>query len=172
MIQTLLASGTLLDQLGINLKVLGTQIVIFVITFVILSRLLFGRALSFMQAREEEIRKSGEAIARDRVEVARLTKEYEVHLAKIDQEAYDKTQLVLKEALSQSAQTIAGAQAQAQEETEQALVRIAQEEKDVSVRLRAEVTRLCLAASEKALGMKLDPATYGPEVEKFISGRS
>jgi F0F1-type ATP synthase membrane subunit b/b' len=99
-------------------------------------------------------------------------KEYEARIARIDQEAYDQAQAVLKEALSQSEKTVASAQAQAHEETERAVAQIAKEEKDVSVPLRAEVTRLALVASEKALGIKLDPATYGPEIERFVSERS
>ena len=55
MISSLLASGGLLDDLGINGKVVATQVVIFVTTFLLLGRILFGRALSHLQQREDEV---------------------------------------------------------------------------------------------------------------------
>src|SRR6185503_15750021 len=99
MISTLLASGGLLDDLGINGKFVATQVVIFVTTFLLLARILFGRALGHLQQREEEIQKAHDAIQHDRAEVERMTKEYEAPLAKVDKEGYDKTQEILKEAL-------------------------------------------------------------------------
>ena len=82
MISTLLASG-LLDDLGVNFRVLGTQVVIFIITFIVLSRVLFGRVLDHMKRREEEIRRSTETIERDRQEVERMTAEYQASVVKV-----------------------------------------------------------------------------------------
>ena len=145
MISTLLASGNLLDDLGINGVVWATQVVIFVITFLVLSRLLFGRALGHMQQREEEIRKAHEAIQRDRAEVERMTKEYEAHLAKVDKEGYDKTQEILREALAAAQASVAKAQADAKAETERA---------------------------EKVMDTAVDAAAAGAAVQKLIQGRS
>src|SRR5688572_11266544 len=118
--ETLLASGGILEDMGINLKVWATQVVIFVITFLILSRLLFGRVMANVTRREDEIRKAQESVAHDRSEVARMMKEYEGHLAKADKEAYDRTQVFLKEAISQSQAMVAKAQADARQEVERA----------------------------------------------------
>src|SRR5437762_14019447 len=104
------SEGALLESLGINIRVLLTQVVIFSITFIALSRILFGKALGFMKKREEEVASSHEAIERDKAEVARLTKEYEAHIAKVEKEAYDKTQEILKEALAAAAASVAKAQ--------------------------------------------------------------
>jgi F0F1-type ATP synthase membrane subunit b/b' len=126
MISALLASG-LLDDLGINLKVLVTQVVIFSITFLLLSRVLFGKALDFMKKREEDVRASHEAITRDRAEVARLTKEYEAHIAKVEKQAYERTQEILKEALAAAGASVARAQADAKSEMERAVGQMARE---------------------------------------------
>jgi len=169
----LLASGGgLLDQLGVNLVVVATQVVIFVITFILLARILFGRALGHMQQREEEIRKAQASISHDRAEVERMTKEYEAQLAKVDKEGYDKTQEILKEALATAQAAIAKAQADAKAETERAVAEIAREKRDSLVKLRAEVTRMTLEVTEKVLDTKLDPAVHGAQVQKFIQERS
>jgi F0F1-type ATP synthase membrane subunit b/b' len=169
----LLASGGgLLDDLGVNLVVVATQVVIFVITFLLLGRILFGRALGHLQQREAEIKKAHDAIQHDRAEVERMTKEYEAQLAKVDKEGYDKTQEILKEALATAQAAIAKAQADAKAETERAVAEIAREKRDSLVKLRAEVTRLTLEVTEKVLDTKLDPAVHGAQVQKFIQERS
>jgi len=169
----LLASGGgLLDQLGVNLVVVATQVVIFVITFILLARILFGRALGHMQQREEEIRKAQASISHDRAEVERMTKEYEAHLAKVDKEGYDKTQEILKEALAAAQAAVAKAQADAKAETDRAAAEIAREKRESLAQLRSEVTRLTLQVAEKVMDTRLDPATHGAAVQKYIQERS
>ena len=171
MISTLLASG-LLDDLGINFKVVAVQVVIFVVTFVLLSRILFGRALGHMQQREQEIKKAHDAIRKDRADVERMTKEYEAHIAKVDKEGYDKTQEILKEAMAMAQANVAKAQGDAKAQTERALADIGREKKDAMVQLRTDVTRLSLEVAEKAMATRLDPAVHGAAVQKFIQERS
>ena len=166
------AEGGLLEGLGINLKVLATQVVIFSVTFLVLSRTLFGKALGFMRKREEEVKTSHEAIARDRAEVERLTKEYEAHLAKVEKDAYEKTQAIVKEALAAAAATVGKAQADAKAEVERAAAEIAGEKREGLAQLRAEVVRLTIGAAEKVLDTRLDPAAAGAAVQKFVQERS
>jgi F-type H+-transporting ATPase subunit b len=172
MIASLLASGGLLDDLGINGKVVATQVVIFVTTFLVLGRILFGRALGHLQQREAEIKKAHDAIAHDRAEIERMTREYGAHLAKVDKEGYDKTQEMLKEALAAAQASVAKAQADAKAETERASAEIAREKREGLAQLRAEVTRLTHEVAEKVLDTKLDPAASGAVVSKFMQGRS
>jgi len=172
MISTLLASGGLLQDLGINPVVLATQVVVFVITFLLLSRILFGRALGYMQQRENEIQKAHDAIKHDRAEVERLTKEYEAQLAKVDKQGYDKTQEILKEALAAAQANVAKAQGDAKAQTERAVADIAREKKETMERLRSDVTRLTLEVAGKAMDTRLDPNVHGAAVAKFIQERS
>lgn len=172
MISTLLASGDILQDLGINPIVLATQVVIFVITFLLLSRILFGRSLANMQQREEEVRKAEEAIKRDRAEVERMTKDYEAHLAKVDKEGYDRTQKILSEALAAGQASVGKAQAEARARSESAIAQIGHEKKGTLETLRSDVTRLTLEVAEKVLDTRLDPNVHGAEVRKFIQERS
>src|SRR5258708_29118019 len=171
MSSALLASGGLLQDLGINPVVLATQVVIFVITFLLLSRILFGRALGFMQQREEEIKKAHDAIRHDRAEVERMSREDEAHLAKVDKEGYDKTQALLKDALAAAQASIAQAQADAKAESERAVAEIAREKKASLVQLRSDVTRLTLDVAEKVMDTKLDAGAQ-TAVQKYIQERS
>jgi len=167
----LLASGGLLEQLGINPVVVATQVVIFVITFLMLSRILFGRALGFMQQREDEIKKAQDAIQHDRAEVERMTKEYEAHIAKVDKEGYDKTQALLKEALATAQGNVARAQTDAKAQVEKAMAEIVQSKKDSLVQLRTQVARLTVDVVEKVLDTKLDAGAQAA-AQKYIQERS
>ncbi|HUR37961.1 MAG TPA: ATP synthase F0 subunit B [Planctomycetota bacterium] len=171
MISALLASGGLLQDLGINPVVVATQVVVFVITFLLLSRILFGRALGFMLQREEEIRKSHDAVAHGRAEVERMTKEYEAHLAKVDKEAYDKTQALLREALAESQGAVAKAQTNAKAQVEKALAEIAQSKKDNLTQLRSQVAKLTVDVVEKVLDTKLDAGAQAA-AQKYVQERS
>ena len=165
------SEGGLLESLGINIRVLLTQVVIFSITFLALSRVLFGKALGFMKKREDEVKSSNETIERDKAEVARLTKEYEAHIAKVEKEAYDKTQEILKEALAAAAASVAKAQADAKAEVERAQIEIAREKKEGLAQLQAEVARLTQGVAEKVMDTKLDPAAAGAAVQKVLAER-
>lgn len=169
---SLLAAGGLLEQLGINPVVLGTQVVVFVITFLLLSRILFGRSLGHMQQREEEIRKGRDAVKHDLAEVERMSKEYEAAIAKVDKEGYDRTQEILREAIAAAQSSVAKAQAEAKDLSDKALAEIAGSKKDTLSKLRSDVTKLTLDLTEKVLDTKLDPAVHGPAVQKFIQERS
>ena len=166
------AEKGLLDTLGINLWVLGTQVVIFAVTFLLLSRILFGRSLAHMRQREEEIRKAQEAIQRERAEVERMSREVEAHLAKVDKQGYDRTQEILKEALAAAQAAVAKAQADAKAEIDRSAAQVAREKQESLVQLRTEVTRLTLSLAEKVMETKLDPALHGAAVQKFVQERS
>lgn len=172
MVEPLLASGGLLEDLGIKLPVLLTQVVIFSITFLALSRILFGRVLSNMQRREGESQEGQAALERDRAELKRLAAEYEAAIARVDKESYDRTQAMLKEALATASAGVAQAQAQARSEVEKALAQIALEKQEASSKVRADIARLTLEVVEKAMETRLDPATHGATVQKFLAERS
>ncbi|MBV8880450.1 MAG: hypothetical protein JO332_10830, partial [Planctomycetaceae bacterium] len=99
------------------------------------------------------------------------TKEYEAHLARVDKEGYDKTQAILKDALSASQASVGKAQADAKAESERAIAEIAREKKASLAQLRSEVTRLTLDVAEKVMETKLDGNAQGA-VQKFIQERS
>lgn len=165
----ILASG-LLEDLGINFKVLGVQVAIFLTTFVVLSRILFARVLDQMRRREEEIRRAHEAIARDRAQVEEMARTYQERLAKIDKQAYEKMQEIYREALAAAARIVSVAQSEARAQVEQARAEIGREKADAQEKLRAEVARLTFDAVERVLESRLDPKVHGPALEKFLAG--
>ncbi len=151
--------GKLLVDLGINWKILAIQVVIFVTTFLLLSKLLFGRVLSHLQQREADQASLGERVRKNQEETARAAKEYEAKIAQVEKEAYGKLQEILKEALDAKAKIVAEAQKQARAEVEAARAAIAAEKSKAMEQLRAEVARLARESAQRILEEPVDEAT-------------
>jgi F-type H+-transporting ATPase subunit b len=152
----LAAEGGILFDLGINLKVVAVQIVIFLTTFFILRSLLFVPVMKFMTEREAEAERAAERIRHERLEGERLAKEYEAHLARIDKEAWERLQSVLKEAMEVRAKLAAEAQQRAAQETKAALAVIARERDAAMESLRKEVPAMSKQAVERVLGVPVE----------------
>lgn len=151
----LLAEGLLTD-LGINFKILLVQAAIFIVTFAILRRLLFARMLGFMTAREAEIERALATIHRDRTEVEKFSAEYEANIARIEKEAYDRMQVILKEGLEAKARISGQAQQQAAAEVKAALAAIGKEKEGALATLRKDVAEISRQAVERVLGVPVD----------------
>ncbi len=169
---TVWLAASLLDELGLNFKVLGVQVAIFLTTFVVLSRFLFGRVLGHLQRREQEIRESEESIARERSSAEEMSRQYRAHLVRIDKEAYERMQDVYRETLVATGKTVAAAQGEARRQVEKARIEIAKEKSQASSQLRSEVARLTFDAVERALETRLDPQTHRAVVEAFLAGKA
>lgn len=163
-----LIAGDVLKDLGINFKVLGTQVVIFLITFLVLSRILFGRVLSHLRRREEEVRQREEGIARQRQEIDTLAAQYEAHIAMVEKEAYDRMQAVLREGLKAGEGILAQAQQEAKQQIDSARKAIVQEREAAGERLRSEAVGMTLDACRKILQMPLNEAQDRPIVEEAV----
>jgi F-type H+-transporting ATPase subunit b len=163
--------GGLLTDLGINLPVLLTQVVVFSITFLALGRILFSTVLRRLQEREDELRKAHEAVGRDRAEAARLAADYEARLARSDQAAYERAQALLRDGLAQAQSVVARASAEAKLETDRAAAEIAAWRRSARPQLLADARRLALDLAGKALGGPLDAAA-GAAADRWLAGRS
>ena len=152
----LLAEGGILVDLGIRPQVVAVQIVIFLVTFFLLRKILFVPVMKFMTDREAEAERAAEKIRHDRLEAERLAKEYEAHLARIDKEAWERLQSLLKEALEARARVAAEAQQRASQETKAAMAAIARERDAALETLRKDVPAMARQAVERVLGVPLE----------------
>lgn len=159
----------LLDQLGINLKVLVVQIVAFILLFWILKKFLFGRIVGHLQSRSDEIKNTFAKIEADKTEIERLTKEYQDKLANIEKEAYAKFQEAAKKGVELKNEILQQAQQQAQKELEKARAEIEREKDKAKLELRQEVVKLSLIIAEKLVDATMDEKTNSKLVEKFLN---
>ena len=149
--------GGILDQLGINLKVVAVQVVIFLITIWVLYRFLFRPVTEFTERRDKEMDEAVAGIEKNRAEVERLAAEYRKKLDEIEKRAYDRLQEAIKEGLKAKAEIVAKAEKETRSLVEKARAEIEKEKAAAREALRAEVKRLALDAAERLTGRAPDP---------------
>ena len=159
----------MLEQLGINLKVVAVQVMAFLLLFAILYKFLFKRVADFMKSRTEGIEASFQKIEQDRVEIDRLTKEYQPHLANIEKEAYNRIKEAVKERIKAKNEIVAQAQTQAQQTLEKARNEIAREKEKCLFELRREVIGLSLQIAEKLTDATMNAEIHGKLVDGFLN---
>jgi F-type H+-transporting ATPase subunit b len=159
----------ILSDLGINPKVLAVQAFIFIVTFVVLKNLLFGRVMAHMKSREEEVKKQVDTIAHERAELGKLEKEYAAAIARIEKEAYDRLQAVLKEGMDARGKIVADAQKQASDEVKSALAAIAREKESALAALQDQVAALSRDSAQKVIEVPVDASAVDAAVRKGMS---
>ena len=160
---------SLLDSLGINLKVVVVQIIAFILVVYILNKFLFGRILQFLKTREDSIKNSFEDITKKQQDADKLMQEYKARITEIEKEAHVKMQEAVQEGLKLKTQIIEQARHQAQEDTKRAHESIKMEKEKAIIELRQQVISLTLQATEKILGESVDEALQTRLVDKYIN---
>jgi F-type H+-transporting ATPase subunit b len=153
----------------IDLQLLITHIVAFLLVLWLLRRFAWGPVLRFLEERRTRIAGEFEAIEDQRGEVAAIRQDYETRLSTIDEEARRKVQ----EAVAEGNALAARLKERAQEERRVKLERAAEEvrllEDSAAETLRQRTVALALQAAEKAIGERLDEQKHRALIEDFIS---
>ncbi len=152
----------------IDLQLLLTHVVGFLLVLWLLRRFAWGPVLGFLEQRRQKIQDEFDAIEKQRQEAARLKAEYEDHLRNIEVEARQKVQEAVKEGNAVAAKI----KERAQEERQQRLERAAEEvrllEESSKETLRKRTVELALRAAEKAVQEKLDDPKHEQLIGRFI----
>lgn len=152
----------------IDLSVLITHVIAFVIVLWILRRFAWGPVLGFLEARREKIAAEFSEIDQQRAEVATLKAEYEDHLRNIELEARARVQ----EAVAEGNAAADRIKERAQEERRQRLARAEEEvkllEEASAENLRRSTVDLALRAAEKAVHERLDDEKHREMMTRFL----
>jgi len=152
----------------IDLSVLITHVIAFVIVLWILRRFAWGPVLGFLEARREKIAAEFSEIDHQRAEVATLKAEYEDHLRNIESEARARVQ----EAVAEGNAAADRIKERAQEERQQRLARAEEEvkllEEASAENLRRNTVDLALRAAEKAVQERLDDEKHREMMTRFL----
>jgi F-type H+-transporting ATPase subunit b len=157
-------SEGLFESLGIDWKILGLQLIAFVILVTILAKFIYPQINAMLDRRDKQIKDTIQA-AKDHEKLAvEAEKKAKAALAKARQEAEDIIEIARRE----SADMVVTAEFDAKKKAE-GIVRAAQAEIDENVeiarqQLRNETSELVADATEKVAGLKL----HGDD-EKMVS---
>lgn len=157
-----------MEQLGINLGYLVSQLVNFTLLAVVLYLLLYKPVLRMLDQRKERIARSMADVDAARAAAANAQQEYDRKIA----EAQRRSQ----EIIAQAAQT--GEQAgteiknsairDAETIRQQAREDAAQEKAQILADAQKQIASLSMLATERVLGQALDPDLQGKLIDQFL----
>ena len=159
----------MLEQLGIDFKLVLVMLVGFLLLVFILSKFAFGPILSLLDNRQKSIQANIDEAQDRRNEMVNLQRDYEGRLAKIEEEARDKIQVAIKEAQVARDEIIAKAKA----DSEAILVRgreeLAIEKQKALIEMRDQVADLAIGAASRVVKTNLDGAGHARLVDDVIA---
>ncbi|MCA9727924.1 MAG: F0F1 ATP synthase subunit B [Candidatus Eisenbacteria bacterium] len=145
-----------------------TQIVGFLLVLWILRKYAWGPVVSTLESRRDKIRSDFEDIDRKKGEVASLQSKLEAELREIESQARAKIQEGVHEGERVGAEIKEKARQDAQAMIHRAGEQIEQDRNKAQVELRNQMVTMVIAAAEKILGEKLDPAAQKGQIDAFL----
>ena len=158
-----------MEQLGINLNFLITQIIHFLILLFLLKRFLYRPVLNMLDARRERIQESLAEAERVREEAAQARQEYEKQLEEERRRSQDAAQKAIQEAQKARETIVVEAQREAEEILARARVEAVREREQAMAELRDQVADLAVRASEKIVRTALDETMQRKIVSDFLT---
>jgi F-type H+-transporting ATPase subunit b len=157
-----------LEQLGINLGFLLSQLVNFILLVVLLRLVLYKPTLNMLRQRQERIARSMADADAARESAAKSQQEYDRRLV----EAQRKAQEIVGQAAQQAEQVAAGIRAEAQRDAEAIREKARQEAQEEKGRVLSEVqsqiASLSMLATERVLRQGLDEKTQRQLIEQSL----
>lgn len=155
--------------MNLQLAVIVTQILGFLIVLMVLRAFAWGPILKMLEERREKIRTSFQDIETQKQDVAALKHKYEDELKKIDAVARQRMNEVLAEAQKMAQDIEAAARERSQAEMTRLKAEIEQEYRSARVKLRDEIVNVALNAAERMVKEKLDRTRQSALVDQFLT---
>lgn len=158
-----------MEALGISPNLLITQILNFIILFVLLRLLLYKPILKMLNARKQKIQESLEYADKVKQDAAAQQKEFEKKLAETRRETQAAAASAAQVGEKERETIIAQARDEARKLVEQARGQIEYERKQMLAELREQVVRLSLLATSKVVSASLDENAQRKLVNEFLA---
>ena len=157
-----------LDQLGLNPRILLIQAVGFIVLYLLLRRFLFGPIQNVLEQRRMQVESSLDRAAEERQQAESLRADYEKHLAQIREEGRARIQEAVREGQEAREATLADARKQAEDILGRARAEIDLETRQAMLQLRQQVVDLAIEAARKVIRESLDEARHREVVDRAI----
>jgi len=149
-----------------------TQMLAFLILYLILKRFAFGPVLKAMDARRDRIAADFKEIDDRKEEVQKLMDDYEQRIATIEDEARARRRDAVQEGQRLAEQLKEDAHKEAEGLIDKARDLIETETAQASAELRDQIVELTIAAVEKVIRERLDDESHRRLISQFIDSVS
>ena len=162
-----------MEGLGIDLGVLISQIVNFVLLFLALYFLLFKRVLAMLDERRQKIQQGLERAERAEAEAARTEAVFQERMGQIEQERQAIIAEAREEAERLRAEAIGQARKEAREEAQRVLAQgreaFEAERQQAVADMRSQVVSLVLSATRTVVEESIDEPMQRRLIDRFLS---
>ena len=159
----------ILEQLGINFKLLFIQLLGFLLLLWMMKKFLWGRVLDMIQNRTAEIKNAFDHNEKTRTEVNALKEEYEQKL----QQALVEAESIVKDAVERAEQegraVIEKTRTEAEQIRAKSLADIQQEKKRVIAEIRTEVIQVSVEIAGRLIARQIDSSDVDRLTDEVIS---
>lgn len=155
-------------QDNIHLSEVFVQLLAFLIVFLTLKKFAWKPLLNVIRSRRERFENEWSDIEKMKAEVAKLEKDYQDHLRRIEEEARGRMQEAVQEGRRVAREIQEKARAESQASFEKAKDNIALEAEKARIELRRDIARLSLQVAEKILREKMDGAQQEKKAMEMI----
>ncbi|MBI3943654.1 MAG: F0F1 ATP synthase subunit B [Chloroflexi bacterium] len=160
-----------MEGLGIDARLLISQIINFAVLLFLLQRLLYKPLINTMAARRQRIEESLEEADRVRQQAGNAQKEYEAQLEKARREAQESIARAAMASKKVEEEILAEAQKQKEAIIQSGREQIEQERARAMAELQEQVIELSIAAARKVVGTDLDDQTHRKLIREFLSSQ-
>ncbi len=158
-----------MEALGISPNLLITQILNFIILFVLLRLLLYKPILSMLDSRKQKIQESLDYAERVKRDAAEQQKEFDRKLEEARREAQAAAASAAQVGEKEREVILVQAREEARQMIEQAKGQIEYERKQMMSDLREQVVRLSLLAAQRVVSQSLDDPAHRQLVSEFLA---
>ncbi len=158
-----------MEALGISPNLLLTQILNFIILFILLRLLLYKPILSMLDSRKQKIQESLEYAERVKRDAAEQQKEFDRKLEEARHAAQAAAASAAQVGEKEREVILAQAREEARQMIEQAKGQIEYERKQMMSDLREQVVRLSLLAAQRVVSQSLDDSAHRQLVSEFLA---
>ena len=158
-----------MEALGISPNLLITQILNFIILFVLLRMFLYKPILNMLASRKQKIQESLEYAERVKRDAAEQQKEFDRKLEEARREAQSSVAAAAQVGEKEREVILAQAREEARQMIEQAKGQIEYERKQMMSDLREQVVRLSLLAAQRVVSQSLDDQAHRQLVSDFLA---
>ena len=155
--------------MNVQWQVILTQILGFLIVFLVLRKAAWGPVLKLLEERREKIRASFADIEAQKAEVANLKTQYEAELKKIDAQARQRMNEALAEAQKLAGEIEASARERSRQEMDKLKGDVEREYQAARVKFKEEMVTIALGAAERMVKESLDRNKQSKLVDQFLA---
>lgn len=157
-----------IGPLSLNLPLIITQIIGFVLLLWFLNRFVFKAIFAVLDQRQADIKATYDQLDADRARMEDSRRQYEQRLANIESEAREKIQAAVMEAQALRDNLVADARQQAETIVTQGRNDSERERQAAFLEMRQQIVAIAMSAAGKVVGENLNDARQIKMVDDFI----